>query len=181
MSTANTGATTESSCQCQSGRYESEGLCLECPRNHFCPGGTEKLQCPANSATITDNVGGSSIVDCICMPGYSEDELPMGLIASPAGRGFFKPNIGNEDCNQRCPANADSKPGAANRSHCFCTAGSHALLAVNNGSEQLEVCASCTYRGLTCFGASTAVEHIISPWQSRASSRRGRFWRRSAR
>eukprot|EP00439_Symbiodinium_sp_Y106_P035489 s3907_g4.t1 len=152
MSTANTGATTESSCQCQSGRYESEGLCLECPRNHFCPGGTEKLQCPANSATITDNVGGSSIVDCICMPGYSGGRAADGPHCIACGRGFFKPNIGNEDCNQRCPANADSKPGAANRSHCFCTAGSHALLAVNNGSEQLEVCASCTYRGLTCFG-----------------------------
>ncbi|CAE7226101.1 Scube1 [Symbiodinium microadriaticum] len=152
MSTANAGATTKSSCQCQAGRYESEGSCLECPSNYFCPGGRAKLQCPSNSATITDNVGGSSITDCICMPGYSGGRAVDGPHCIACGRGFFKPNIGNEDCNQRCPANADSMPGAVNRSNCFCTAGSHALLAVNNGSEQLEVCASCTYRGLTCFG-----------------------------
>ena len=152
MSTASAGATTESSCQCQAGRYESAGACLECPRNHFCPGGSAKLLCPANSATITDDVGGSSIADCICMPGYSGGRALDGPHCIACGRGFFKPNIGNEDCNQRCPANADSEPGAVNRSSCFCTSGSHALLAVNNGLEQLEVCASCTYRGLKCFG-----------------------------
>jgi len=106
--------------------------------------------CPDNTLTATADVGGSSEADCICSAGYFREQV-AGCI--PCRRGYYKPNDGDQDCRNSCPTNGDSKEGAVDVGDCFCIDGYHAIMGLRNGTqEELESCARCNYKGLTCQG-----------------------------
>ncbi|CAE7386249.1 Atrn, partial [Symbiodinium sp. CCMP2592] len=106
--------------------------------------------CPDNTLTATADVGGSSEADCICSAGFFREQV-AGCI--PCRGGYYKPNDGDQDCRNSCPTNGDSKEGAVDVGDCFCIDGYHAIMGLRNGTqEELESCARCNYKGLTCQG-----------------------------
>ncbi|OLQ04045.1 Attractin [Symbiodinium microadriaticum] len=130
-------------------QWMSTAVLLTVPTRPLLPAGA-MFPCPNNTLTATADVGGSSEADCICSAGYFREQV-SGCI--PCRRGYYKPNDGDQDCRNSCPTNGISNEGAVDVGDCFCIDGYHAIMGLRNGTqEELESCAPCKYKGLTCQG-----------------------------
>jgi hypothetical protein len=85
------------------GYFVSNGLCTECEKGYFCPGGENQTKCP--DCTDTISVGSSSIDQCLCDIGCGkESEDKECTLCSPR---YFKTNLDSSPC-LACPSDSYS-------------------------------------------------------------------------
>eukprot|EP00913_Durusdinium_trenchii_P023249 g21827.t1 len=128
-------------------RY-ADDTCGTCPIGFYCPGSDGiSIQCPPSSTTITQ---GKQKSDCVCVAGYSKNNIADDPWCEPCPRRKYKEFSGNSGCTLTCPAGSDSEEGSTSLSDCYCNPGFHADL---DDLEQLEACKPCSsYTGLVCPG-----------------------------
>ena len=133
-STSVPGSQKKTECICSKGYVNSSenGLCAACEPGKFknVTGVGQCTSCP--SVTLTSSPGASSMMDCLCKPGFtgSDDELDC----QPCAEGEYKDNMGAAACIP-CAFGNYSFPGAA---ACFSleieTAGEWEIVATSAGS-----------------------------------------------
>lgn len=119
-------------------RY-ADDTCGTCPIGFYCPGSDGiSIQCPPSSTTITQ---GKQKSDCVCVAGYSKNNIADDPWCEPCPRRKYKEFSGNSGCTLTCPAGSDSEEGSTSLSDCYCNPGFHADL---DDLEQLEACKPCS-------------------------------------
>lgn len=121
--TLSTGSSAVYDCKCIEG-YEGDGtLCLPCPYNSYKSiiNNSACVTCPINSFTNRSlvNLISSSVVNCICAPGYVAD----GILAycDVTAEGYYKPLSGNSIV--ACPLNTISSTASKSVYDCQCKPG----------------------------------------------------------
>ena len=125
--TDDTGKTTISDCICDPGFYQNDGAdtCAVCTPGYYCLGTSDnegRIPCPGfiGSPPISNSPQGSDeLVDCVCEPGYYENNPETGTCADcPAN--FYC----NDDVRHPCPTpNTQSQLNSDDYTDCKCTQG----------------------------------------------------------
>ena len=112
------GSVIREDCVCDLG-YEGAngGECTVCNSSVWCRSGTPN-KCPDHS--LTNGTGASTIIDCLCLPGYygfALNPVPCALCQTD----YYCPGEA-ANLTLECPYGEYSLPGADSASSCFCPA-----------------------------------------------------------
>lgn len=92
---------------CSPGFYGQNGeLCLPCPPDTYCLGGSVSTACPSNTVSGAQS---DSLEDCDCAPGYYGLGGAGSCTLCPADHYC----IGNQATEAACPGNTSSPAGEA--------------------------------------------------------------------
>lgn len=159
-STSKEGAKSVEDCTCNVGHFEPSADastfgpdCVTCPVDHYCPGGSVAVPCPAH--TVSPRLSEKE-EQCTCAEGYFGAD-PGSCKICP--KGFFCPGGA---VHTPCPANSYSLEGATSMGQCTCVPG-----YVGSSADQCKPCPA----GSFCEGGShvqSCPEHSTS---DEASSR----------
>ena len=177
-STAGTGNTAVTACECDAGHFGTieapTDECSECEVGQYNAdtGAAACIECPDDSSTVGE--GSTDAAACLCVPGTGGDAPTEGCEDCPVGD--YKESLANEQCDQ-CPESASTTGPRSNFiTFCLCEPGHFGLIetvasectaclpgtyAVNRGQPRCDPCPLNS--GSTISGSITYTDCLCDP------------------
>ena len=177
-STAGTGNTAVTACECDAGHFGTiEAPTDECSewevgQYNADTGAVACIECPDDSSTVGE--GSTDAAACLCVPGTGGDAPTEGCEDCPVGD--YKESLANEQCDQ-CPESASTTGPRSNFiTFCLCEPGHFGLIetvasectaclpgtyAVNRGQPRCDPCPLNS--GSTISGSITYTDCLCDP------------------
>ena len=177
---------------CPKGKWCTAGLIVDCPLGTYNneTGANYQTACrPCPEFSTTLNKSATSILQCVCQPGFTSStaadgsascqcaagyEIMNGVRCDVCGAGSYKPDVANAKCTD-CPVEHSTtlSTGSTSKAACVCKAQRYLADAANGTVE----CALCPVGSTNCTEPGVELETLpLLPdfWRSHNRSRRVR-------